>query len=112
MLLRTPATTIVGTGGVNFANEAIALDLKPYNNNFTPLSLHTPLQVRGTLGQPTYHLQKENLIERLGAAVGLGILFPPAALLPLIDTGLGPGNACQSAYGAAPQPAADGGPRR
>ncbi|MBV9522293.1 MAG: hypothetical protein JO010_05845, partial [Alphaproteobacteria bacterium] len=44
------------------------------------------------------------LAARLGAAVGLGIAFPPAALLALMDTGLGEKNACSAAYAAQAPP--------
>jgi len=98
LLAKTPGTTIVGSGNVNFGSETLYLDFKPHNNDFTPLTLHTPIDVRGTLRKPEFHLESGGLIARLGAAAGLGVLFPPAALLPLIDAGLGPSNACTAAY--------------
>jgi hypothetical protein len=100
LLMKTPSTTIVGAGNVNFAGETITLNLKPYNNGFAPVSLRTPVDIGGTLKKPAFHLEVGNLVARLGAAVGLGVLFPPAAILPLVDTGLGPNNACQEAYAA------------
>jgi AsmA family protein len=66
--------------------------------------------VRGTFAKPDYHLETGNLVARLGAAIGLGVAFPPAALLPLIDTGLGDNNACSRAY-AAQQPPGNPAPK-
>jgi len=108
LLAKTPVTTIVGAGGVDFRNETINLKLKPYNNGFRPISLRTPIDIEGTLGKPDFHIEKEGVIAKLGAALGLGILFPPAALLPLMDTGLGSDNACAAAY-AGKQPAVGAG---
>jgi uncharacterized protein involved in outer membrane biogenesis len=103
LLLDTSSTEVVGAGEVNFADETITLTLTPRNKSFTVVSLHTPVDVGGTFGDPQYHLKPGGLVARLGAAVGLGIVFPPAALLALVDTGLGEHNACSVAY-AAQQP--------
>lgn len=102
-LVDTDQDVITASGNLNFADETIVLDLKPYNKSVTAVSFRTPVDVRGTFAKPAYHLETGNLIARLGAAVGLGVAFPPAALLPLIDTGLGENNACSRAY-AAQQP--------
>jgi uncharacterized protein involved in outer membrane biogenesis len=106
LLLDTPDTSIAGAGNLNFASETITLSLTPRNKHFTTISLRTPVDVKGTFGKPEYSVQAGALVARLGAAVGLGIVFPPAALLPLIDQGLGENNACATAY-AAQQPPND-----
>ncbi len=100
LLFDTDNETVVGEGNVNFADETLYLRLVPYNKKFTVVTLRSPVDVRGTLKKPQYHLEAAGLVARLGAAVGLGVLFPPAALLPLIDTGLGDNNACSKAFAA------------
>jgi uncharacterized protein involved in outer membrane biogenesis len=104
MLFDTSDSRVIGGGSVNFADETLALTLKPYNKSFTVVSLRTPVDIRGTFKKPAFHLQAGNLIARLGAAIGLGIAFPPAALLALVDTGLGNGNACAAAFARQPPP--------
>jgi uncharacterized protein involved in outer membrane biogenesis len=99
-LVDTKAVEIVGKGNLNFADETLALNLTPYNKGPAVLSLRTPVDITGTFAKPDYHLETATLIARLGAAVGLGVLFPPAALAPLIDVGLGDNNACSQAYAA------------
>jgi AsmA family protein len=109
-LVDTDQDVITAGGNLNFADETIVLDLKPYNKSVTVVSLRTPVDVRGSFAKPAYHLETGNLIARLGAAIGLGVAFPPAALLPLIDIGLGDDNACSRAY-AAQQPPGNPAPK-
>jgi AsmA family protein len=109
-LVDTSDTQVTGEGDVNFATEGLSLSLKPKNKHFTVASLRTPVDVHGTLAKPEFDVKAGALIARLGAAAGLGVLFPPAALVPLIDTGLGEHNACAAAY-AAQQPPGNPAPR-
>ncbi|MDB5405872.1 MAG: AsmA family protein [Rhodospirillales bacterium] len=104
LLLDTPDTNISGTGNINFASETIYLSLVPRNKRLTAVSLRTPVEVKGTFSKPEFSIQAGGLAARLGAAIGLGIAFPPAALLPLIDIGLGENNACSAAYAAQKPP--------
>jgi AsmA family protein len=103
LIFDTSETTVVGAGNLNFADETVTMKLTPYNKGVAAVSLRTPIDIGGTFANRTYHVETGNIVARLGAAVGLGVLFPPAALLPLIDTGLGQGNRCSAAY-AAQQP--------
>jgi AsmA family protein len=110
LLLDTDDTQIAGAGDINFASEGLALSFTPRNKHFTVVSLRSPVDIGGTMAKPDFNIRTGELITRLGAAVGLGIVFPPAALLPLIDTGLGEHNACQAAY-AQQQPPGNPQPR-
>ena len=97
-LFDTNEDQVAGTGTISFADETLDLHLKPANKSFTSLSLRAPVDIDGTFAKPAFHLETGNLIARVGAAIGLGVIFPPAALLPLVDTGLGENNACRQAY--------------
>jgi uncharacterized protein involved in outer membrane biogenesis len=101
LMLDTTDTLIVGKGNFNFAAETLYVDFDPYHKHFTPLTLRTPIEVRGTFAKPDIRVSTTSIVERLGAAIGLGVLLPPiGALLPLVDTGLGPDNACRRAFSA------------
>jgi len=93
-------------GEINFASETLSLSLKPQNKHFALVSLRSPVDVGGPLAKPSFHIKTGALIGRLGAAAGLGLVFPPAAL-PLIDIGRGEQNACAAAYSAQPPPGND-----
>jgi uncharacterized protein involved in outer membrane biogenesis len=100
LLFDTTDTVIEGKGNLNLGDETIFLELTPHPKDWSPLSLRTPLEIRGTFAKPAVTPKKRDLAARLGAAIGLGIVAPPAALLPLIETGLGEKNLCAKAFGA------------
>jgi AsmA family protein len=104
LLADTQDTQIAGEGDMDFGSEGLSLSFKPRNKHFTVVSLRTPVNVGGTLAKPEFDIKSGELIARLGAAAGLGALFPPAAVLPLIDAGLGEHNACSAAYAEQQQP--------
>jgi AsmA family protein len=102
MLLDTDSDIVAGKGEINFGEETLHLNLSPHNKSFTLLSLRTPVDITGTFAKPDFHIETMNLAARVGAAIGLGVVFPPAALAPLIDTGLGEHNACAAAFAQTP----------
>jgi AsmA family protein len=67
--------------------------------DFSPLSLRTPITVRGTLAQPRIGVEGGRLVGKLGVAAALGAAVGPfAALIPLIDFGSkGVGDPCAAA---------------
>jgi uncharacterized protein involved in outer membrane biogenesis len=96
----TPDTLLVGKGNFNLADETIYLDFEPHHKR-TQLGLTAPVEVRGTLGKPELDVDRGDVAQRLGTALGLGVLLPGiGALLPFIDTGLGPQNACRRSFAA------------
>ncbi|MBX6369137.1 MAG: AsmA family protein, partial [Rhodospirillales bacterium] len=81
-------------------SETLFLDVTPYPKDWSPLSARSPIEVRGTFGAPEAKPKTSTLVGRLGAAIALGIVMPPAAILPLIDVGLGERNMCARAFAA------------
>jgi hypothetical protein len=96
----TTDATIEGRGTLNFADETIAMDLFPHHKTPVAITFRSPIHIRGTFGKPSVTLDPVTLGGKIAAAVGLGVLAPPAALLPLINVGLGEKNTCGRAFAA------------
>ncbi len=97
-VLDTSEAQVQGSGTINLASEALDLKLKTASKHFSIGTLPTPIDINGHLKSPGISPEVGPLAARAGAAVGLGVLFPPAALLPLISFGTGDDNgACLKA---------------
>ena len=87
MLVDTPDTVFRVEGSISLASEQLDLRARVLPKDISPLSLRTPLRVRGTLADPDVSLEKGPLLQRLLPAALLALVNPLAALLPLIDLG-------------------------
>ncbi len=74
-------------GSVSMIDEALDLRAVVTPKDFSPLTLRTPLRVRGSLASPKVSVESTPLLPKIGASILLGLINPLAALLPLIDTG-------------------------
>ncbi len=97
LLVDTSEADIHGTGDINLANETIDYRLVTKSKHFSIGTLSTPIDITGTLKSPSIKPELGPLALKGGAAIGLGVLFPPAALLPTIQFGTGNTGACQAA---------------
>ena len=79
------AITNVG-GNVNLSKETIDLALKTDSKHFSVGSLPTRIDIGGTFKDPSIRPGAE-VAARAGAAVGLGALFLPLAILPTVQFG-------------------------
>jgi uncharacterized protein involved in outer membrane biogenesis len=95
LALDTSESDVHGTGDINLAHETINYTLRTQATHFTIGTLPTPIDITGTFKNPSIRPEALPLAERAGAAIGLGILFPPLALLPTIQLGLGERNDCE-----------------
>jgi uncharacterized protein involved in outer membrane biogenesis len=93
-LLATKEANILGSGTVNLTDEKMDLALRTEATHFSIGSFSTPINIGGTLKAPSIRPAAGPLAERAVPAIGLGILFPPLALIPTIRLGLGDKNAC------------------
>lgn len=75
------------SGAVSLADETLDLRAVVTPKDFSPLTLRTPLHVRGPFADPQISLEKAPLGRKLGVAALLALVNPIAALLPLLDTG-------------------------
>lgn len=87
LVVDTPDSTVWIDGQVSLRDERMALRATVAPKDMSPLSLRTPLNVRGTFAEPQVSLEKGPVVRKLAAAGLLAALSPLAALLPGIDTG-------------------------
>jgi AsmA family protein len=78
------------------------LRLSTEAKHFTIGTLHAPINITGTLKKPSI-MPGAELLARGGAAAGLGIAFPPLALLPTIQFGTGDDHRCDNLLAQAKQ---------
>ncbi|WNC88232.1 AsmA family protein [Paraburkholderia sp. FT54] len=71
-------------GDVNMRDESMDLGVHPHTKGFRVFSLRSPLYVKGTFKDPHVGVNAAALALRGGAAVGLGLINPFAALIPLL----------------------------
>jgi hypothetical protein len=81
----TSAVLITGEGSVDFRDERYDALLRAKSKQMSLLALRGPIVVQGTFKQPVVR-----------PAIGLGIIAPPLALLPLIDFGGAPDADCRN----------------
>ena len=95
-LLQTSEARTIGRGTIDFRNQTANYSLTTRSTRFSIGSLPGPINITGKLGKPSI-LPGTEVVARAGAAVGLGVLFPPLGLLPTIQLGVGKGSACEKA---------------
>ena len=93
--LDTSEAVTRGTGTVDFKTEKVDYKIQTRPVSFSIGSLHAPIDITGTLKKPSIMPELSKLAVRGGAAVGLGVLFPPLALLATIQLGVGKNTDCQ-----------------
>jgi len=71
-------------GPIDLRDESMDMKVHPHTKGFRVFSLRSPLYVKGTFKNPHVGVDATALALRGGAMVGLGIINPFAALIPLI----------------------------
>ncbi len=99
-LLATKEANILGSGTANLDTEKLDLELRTEATHISIGSFSTPIDIGGTLKNPSMLPAPGPLAVRVVPAIALGVLFPPLALLPTIRLGLGDKNACEDAITA------------
>lgn len=98
MVIDSEDELIHGEGSIDFRNEKYDLTLKADSKKPSLVALRGPIRITGTFGSPVVRPAVGEAVARIGAAVGLGIVAPPLALLPLIDLGNAPDANCRELY--------------
>ncbi len=97
MVLDTTDSAVWVDGSLSLKTEALDLRAVVSPKDFSPLTLRTPLRVRGSFANPEVSLDKGPLGRKLATSLLLALVNPLAALIPLID----PGDAEAAQRGAA-----------
>ncbi|MCB4824352.1 AsmA family protein [Roseicella aerolata] len=95
LLLDTDSHVVTGSGVAGLGREVLDLRLRTESKRFTIGSLPTTIAITGSFKDPTIAPEVGELAARAGAAVGLGVLFAPLALLPTIQLGVGENSQCE-----------------
>ena len=95
LALDTTEAVTRGTGTVDFRSEKIDYKLQTRPVKFSIGTLHAPIDITGTLKKPSILPDVGAMATRGGAAAGLGVLFPPLALLATIQLGVGKDTNCE-----------------
>jgi len=85
----TSDTLFTVSGTFDLAKETLDLTVQPRPKDVSLFSARSPLRVAGTFNAPEFYPDASSLASRGAVAVGLGLLAGPAALIPLIEPGLG-----------------------
>jgi len=105
VFLDTDEARVGGKGTINLRDETLKLVLETDSKHFSIGSLPAPVDITGTLANPSVLPDLAVLGARAGAAIGLGILLTPlAALLPTIQLGTGEDGACAGLLSKASTP--------
>ncbi|MBV8260073.1 MAG: AsmA family protein, partial [Paraburkholderia sp.] len=76
---------VIGIDGtVDLRDESLDMKVHPHTKGFRVFTLRSPLYVKGTFKNPRVGVDAAALALRGGAMVGLGLINPFAALIPLI----------------------------
>jgi uncharacterized protein involved in outer membrane biogenesis len=84
-LLSTEVIILTAEGSINLGAEDYKMKVKPRPRGFD-LSLAVPVLIRGPLDDPSFLPDPLGTLAKIGSFLG-AIVFPPAALIGLIDLG-------------------------
>ena len=90
-LIDTADTMVNIEGSVSLAREQLDLRAEAHPKDFSPLTLRTPITVKGTFAAPQVGLEKGPMMRKLAASLLLALVHPVAAVIPLMDPGDGEG---------------------
>lgn len=86
-VINTRDSTIWLDGSASLRTEALDVRAVVSPKDFSPLTLRTPVHVRGTFSKPAVSLELGKLAGKAGIAGLLALLNPLAAIIPFIDPG-------------------------
>lgn len=96
-VMDTSDSAIKGDVDINLQRETIDAEFDAKPKDPSPLSLQSPILVKGTLKNPSVTLEPVETGLRAAGAAALGVVLTPfAAILPFIETGAGKDSNCHA----------------
>ncbi|KVG66584.1 AsmA family protein [Burkholderia pseudomultivorans] len=86
-------------GPISLRDETLNLKIHPHTKGFRIFSLRSPLYAKGTFKNPDVGVDAGALALRAGAMVGLGLINPFAALIPMIAPSNNKDVPCSTLFG-------------
>ncbi|MEO5691781.1 MAG: AsmA-like C-terminal region-containing protein, partial [Usitatibacter sp.] len=93
-VLDTDDTVVNIEGSIDMGRETLDLEAYPQPKDHSLVALRTPLTMKGPLRNPKVRPKAGPLATRVVAALALGAVAPPLALLALLETGPGKDAPC------------------
>ncbi|MGH8653559.1 MAG: hypothetical protein ACREYE_15955 [Gammaproteobacteria bacterium] len=102
LVIDTTDTNVIGKGQINLRNETADLHLTPYPKDASLVSARSPVLIKGPFKDLSVYPDPTALAARGTAAVALGVLLTPiAAIIPMVELGLGEDSECRDLVAAA-----------
>ncbi len=86
-VIDTRDSTVWIDGSVSLQNEAMDLRAVVSPKDFSPLTVRTPIHVKGTFSNPSVSVEMGSIGAKVGAAALLSLITPLAAVIPFVDPG-------------------------
>lgn len=94
-MLDTPVTLILGKGAIDLGRERLDLRIVARPKNASPLTLRSPINIRGSFADPAVIPDPAPIAARVLGGLALAVINPLAAIIPFVDPGEGQGSPCR-----------------
>lgn len=102
LVIDTTDTNVIGEGQIDLRTETAEPHLTPYPKDPSLVSARSPLTIKGPFKDLSAYPDPAALAARGAAAVALGVLLTPiAAIIPMVELGLGEDSECRDLITAA-----------
>jgi len=94
LVLDTAVNTVVGSGRIDLARETFDLTFVPRTKVSSLVAFRSPFHVTGSFARPSVRLDTGSVAARAAGSLGLALLNPLLALIPLFEAGPGADDPC------------------
>ena len=87
-VLDTDPVLLEGSGSIDLSDETLKMSVTGKPKEFRIGRVRAPILITGRIAHPHIAIDPGPAAAQGGLAIALGLLFPPAAILPFVDPGL------------------------